>query len=145
VSDLQLGLLGIGVIVVVAVIAYNKWQEIKLRRRAEAAFASGHRDVLFGERAEAVEGAQKAAAWTPAREVNATDRVEHTLGDAGIGVTPVVPDEASPSVVAELDTAIDLIVELECARPVAAQDLSHHTQSLVDETLAESVRWEGRG
>ena len=49
-SDLQLGLLGIGVIVVVAVIAYNKWQEFKLKRRAETTFASSHHDVLFGER-----------------------------------------------------------------------------------------------
>ena len=67
-SDLQLGLLGIGVIVVVAVIAYNKWQEFKLKRRAEATFASSHHDVLFGERADAVAGARATAVRTPARQ-----------------------------------------------------------------------------
>jgi FtsZ-interacting cell division protein ZipA len=142
-SDLQLGLLGIGAIVVVAVIAYNKWQEVKLRRRAEAAFASGHRDVLFGERAVAAEGAHATAARTPARAPDATDRVEHTLGDAGTAITPARPDGESLAA-AELDTAVDFIVELDCARSVAAQDLAHHAQGLVDETLAESVRWEGR-
>jgi hypothetical protein len=144
VSDLQLGLLGIGVIVVVAVIAYNKWQEIKLRRRAEAAFASGHRDVLFGERAEAVEGARATAVWTPSGAVDATDRVEHTLGDAGKVATAAHPDEASPPAAAELDAAVDYIVELDCARPIAAADLADHAGSVGYEALADSVRWEGR-
>ena len=143
-SDLQLGLLGIGVIVVVAVVAYNKWQELKLRRRAEAAFASGHRDVLFGERAAAEEGVRATAAWSPTREADATDRVEHTLGDVETETRPARPDGESPPAAAELDTAVDFIVELDCARPAAAQDLAHHAQGLVDETLAESVRWEGR-
>jgi hypothetical protein len=144
VSDLQLGLLGIGVIVVVAVIAYNKWQEMKLRRRAEAAFASGHRDVLFGERAEAVEGARATAAWTPNGATNATDRVEHTLGDAGAEAAAARPDEASPPAAAELDTAVDFIVELDCARPTAAEVLADHAGGLIDAALAKSVRWEGR-
>ena len=46
-SDLQLGLLAIGVAVVVGVIAYNKWQEAKLRRRTEAAFGARHGDALL--------------------------------------------------------------------------------------------------
>ena len=40
-SDLQLGLLAIGVAVVAGVIAYNRWQEARLRRRTEGAFAHG--------------------------------------------------------------------------------------------------------
>ena len=32
-SDLQLGLLAIGVAVVAGVIAYNRWQETRVRRR----------------------------------------------------------------------------------------------------------------
>ena len=34
-SELQLGLLGIGILVVVGVLAYNKLQERRLRREAE--------------------------------------------------------------------------------------------------------------
>jgi len=47
-SDLQLGLLAIGVAVVVGVIAYNRWQEARVRRRTEGAFAARHDDVLLG-------------------------------------------------------------------------------------------------
>lgn len=47
-SDLQLGLLCIGVAIVAIVLAYNKWQEVKFKRRAEREFRSRHSDVLFG-------------------------------------------------------------------------------------------------
>ncbi len=46
-SELQMGLLAIGVIIVVAVLAYNKWQEVRYRRLAEQNFGSGHEDVLL--------------------------------------------------------------------------------------------------
>jgi hypothetical protein len=70
-SDLQIGLLAVGVLVVAMVLAYNAWQERKARRSAERAFGSGHADVLMeggagrqeprfdaaGRRAAATEGA----------------------------------------------------------------------------------------
>jgi len=43
-SDLQLGLLIIGVLVVAGVIVYNKLQELRLRRRSQAE-SSAPRDV----------------------------------------------------------------------------------------------------
>lgn len=46
-SDFQLGLLAISAVILVAVIAYNKWEEWRLRRRTEAAFGAGHKDVLL--------------------------------------------------------------------------------------------------
>ena len=39
-SDLQLGLIVIGVVVIVAVLAFNRWQERQLRRRVEDTFAA---------------------------------------------------------------------------------------------------------
>ena len=39
-SDLQLGLIVIGVLVIVAVLVFNRWQERQLRRRVEDTFAS---------------------------------------------------------------------------------------------------------
>ena len=47
-SELQLGLLAIGALVVVAVLAYNKWQELRYRKLAERSFGAGHEDVLMG-------------------------------------------------------------------------------------------------
>lgn len=47
-SDLQLGLVAIGAVVVIAVLAYNKWQEVKYRREAERSLGSHHDDALMG-------------------------------------------------------------------------------------------------
>ncbi len=46
-SDLQLGLVLIGVLVVVGVMAYNRVQERAAQRRADAAFKSDHADALL--------------------------------------------------------------------------------------------------
>lgn len=50
-SELQFGLLVIGGLVVVGVLAYNRIQERGARRAAEQAFRSGHADVLLDGRA----------------------------------------------------------------------------------------------
>ncbi len=46
-SELQVGLLGVGAVVVAAVFLYNKWQERRYGRQAEVGFASRHEDVLM--------------------------------------------------------------------------------------------------
>jgi hypothetical protein len=142
VSDLQLGLLGIGVIVVLAVIAYNKWQELKLRRRAEAAFASSHRDVLLRGRTEAGQDAATPPAGAPTGAPPVGERVEHTLGDAVAESEPPHPASEPAPPAAGLDAAVDFIIELDCARPVAASDLAYHARGLVDEALVKPVHWE---
>jgi hypothetical protein len=141
VSDLQLGLLGIGVIVVVAVIAYNKWQELKLRRRAEAAFAASHRDVLFGGRGEGAD--EPAARVSGAPAADAARRIEHTLG--AVEGPVAAPEEGSAPAPpgATLDAAVDCIIGLDCARPVTGTDLAYHARALVDEALLKPVHWEG--
>jgi hypothetical protein len=48
-SDLQLGLLVIGAVAVVAVVAYNRLQERRIRRDAQQAFGSTHKDALLDE------------------------------------------------------------------------------------------------
>src|SRR5690348_7763178 len=65
-SRLQLGLIVIGAIVIVAVIAYNAWVERRARRRAEKAFGADAGDALFdaggaGERREPTLGRMPAA------------------------------------------------------------------------------------
>lgn len=47
-TDLQLGLLVLGVAAVAAVLLYNRRQERAVRREAERAFGSGHTDILSG-------------------------------------------------------------------------------------------------
>lgn len=144
-SDLQLGLLGIGILVVVVVLAYNKWQELKLRRQAEAAFASRHRDALFGEHPETAAPAGAPTGWSPGPPTEPVRRVEHTLGDAGHESSAAAADEPRAAPEGTLDGAVDFVIELDCPRPVDAGELEHHARDRVDETSAKPVLWEGRG
>jgi len=83
-TDLQLGLLAIGVLAVLAVVIHNRWQERAARRDAERAFGSGHADVLLGdERREPAlpprkEPAPEARRPTPAAQLPA-ERVDYVI------------------------------------------------------------------
>jgi hypothetical protein len=80
-TDFQLGLLGIGVAVVAAVLVYNRAQERRQRREAERAFASRHADALLDESA----GHEQAPAASPRKgERHAGDmpdpRLDYVIG-----------------------------------------------------------------
>jgi len=139
-SDLQLALLAIGVAVVVGVIAYNKWQEIRFRRRTEGAFGSRQDDVLL-------RGASAAEAVSPPTPVAAPagrDRaIDHTMGNQDDARQPAHEERAAPLAAAVLDAAVDYVVELDCARPVAGTEVAKHAQSMLDEGLIKPVHWEG--
>lgn len=47
-TELQMGLIGLGAAAVVGVFAYNKWQEQRHRKLAEKALKPHHEDVLLG-------------------------------------------------------------------------------------------------
>lgn len=46
-TELQIGLIGLGATAVVGVLAFNKWQEYRQRKLAEAVFKPRHEDVLL--------------------------------------------------------------------------------------------------
>jgi ZipA, C-terminal FtsZ-binding domain len=141
-SDLQLGLLAIGVAVVAGVIAYNKWQEAKLRRRTEAAFGSRHGDVLLrGGRADGDGDSRPPPATSAPDPVART--IEHTLADDGVIPQPAREPPAGPLPAAMLDPEVDYMVELACARAVAGAEVSAHAQAMVNEALIKPIHWEG--
>src|SRR5205085_6575924 len=74
-TDLQLGLLAIGVLAVIAVVVYNRWQERAARRDAEQAFASAHTDVLLDERREPALAPRREPPPEPRRSAPAPARV----------------------------------------------------------------------
>ncbi|MEW6690233.1 MAG: cell division protein ZipA C-terminal FtsZ-binding domain-containing protein [Pseudomonadota bacterium] len=99
-SELQIGLLAIGALVVAGVLAYNRVQERGARRAAEQAFRSAHADVLL-------EGAARERA-VPQEALRPAPRA-------------AVPDET-----ARPDERIDYVVSLALAQPVAIAAIHEH-------------------
>ncbi len=147
-SELQLGLAAIGVLVVLAVIAYNKWQESRLRRRTESAFATVHEDVLLGSPPAAADPAAVDIAPASAAPAEWNEpRVEHTLGDA---MTDAGEASAEPEAVIEpplphavLNDALDCIATLACPAPMRGGDVAARAATLFDADVARRVHWEG--
>jgi hypothetical protein len=102
-TDLQLGLVVIGALVVAGVFFYNRLQERSVRREAEQAFGSRHADALLDDeqtRREPVLG----PAVAPSSAVSAPAPAEVQAG--------AMPDER-----------VDYVIQLELARPMAARAL----------------------
>ncbi|MBE0623788.1 MAG: cell division protein ZipA C-terminal FtsZ-binding domain-containing protein [Burkholderiales bacterium] len=120
-SELQLGLLGIGVLVVAGVLAYNKLQEARLKRQSETLFGSRHDDVLLGGKE------------TQRRTSGPGERIEPTLSE---------PPGGFPPAKGMLDPGIDFIATLEGRDAVAGEAIS---AAIVDSMtgLAKAVSWEG--
>jgi len=123
-SELQLGLLGIGALVVLGVLVYNKLQEARLKRQAEEVFGSKHDDVLLAGK----------SGDPPSRQpADSTERIEPTLSAASA-------EAATASGV--LDARIDFIATLETDAAVAGGAIS---TAIVDcqAKPAKAVSWEG--
>lgn len=97
-TELQMGLIGLGTVAVVGVLAYNKWQERKHRHIAEQMLHSNHTDVLLSEGGEAAvqpEGEEEEYARLierPAQPAVAQERVEPALEP----VAPVTEERREP-------------------------------------------------
>lgn len=91
ISELQMGLVGAGGVVVVGIFAFNKWQERKHRKAADALAKVGVQEPLAGEpaaggeRVEPVIGAEAPPRPTP---------TDQQLRDASARrVPPLLPPE----------------------------------------------------
>jgi len=103
-SELQIGLLVIGGVVVAGVLAYNRVQERGAKKEAELAFRAGHADVLLD---------------TPAPGRNAQDVPQEPVESPRPAPRPLAgPQTAQP------DPAIDYIVEFSSDQS-AAQSAVH--------------------
>jgi FtsZ-interacting cell division protein ZipA len=110
-SELQIGLLAIGALVVAAVLVYNRVQERRARRDAERSFRSGHDDVLLDQPLAAHSGE---AGTGTATSASAEDH------RAPARATPPDPSSVEP------DPAIDYIVEFTADHPVPSGPLREH-------------------
>ena len=81
-TELQMGLIALGGTAVVGVFAYNKWQEYRHRKLAEAVLKPQHEDVLLG-------GGKKAPSPAPLAERHEPDIGELDAAPAGERLEPV--------------------------------------------------------
>lgn len=106
-TELQMGLIGLGALAVVGVLAYNKWQEMRQRRQAESVLKADHPDVLLdgGAPAAAADmaepGGEFGEAAPPEPEFSAGEPVA-----AEARVEPVLRYEPDPEELAPLDAPI---------------------------------------
>jgi FtsZ-interacting cell division protein ZipA len=126
-GELQFGLIAIGTLVVAGVFFYNKWQERRYRREAEAAFGSRHEDVLM--RSGAGGAGQRA-------ERDAPERIEPQIAPSGAAPEPV---SASRQILAE---SVDFIVPLETPEEVPGAAILDSAGTALDR-CPRSVHLEG--
>jgi len=84
-TELQMGLIGLGATAVVGVFAYNKWQEHRHRKLAEAVLKPQHDDVLLGD-------GPKAAVKPAAAERSEPEMRDETLTEPVGRVEPMLTD-----------------------------------------------------
>lgn len=157
-TELQMGLIGLGAAAVVLVVGYNKWQERKHRKLAEQVFKAQHNDVLLGDGSAVAPRHQEPG--TEAVVVGTAERREPMLGDAAGPVAAEVSDAGAQAAVAQagndggedvaagelpsrlLDPRLDFIVVMELVEAVpAAQVLLSQRDAL--QKLAKPVIWVG--
>ena len=134
-SDLQLALLGAGIIAIAGVWSYNRWQERKARRAAQSIFQQVHDDALLVGRADGNVRREPVFAIDEAAE-SAVVAADETASPPAGGEMPsaapwVEPMTEEPAPVAVADTS----AAMEPAAPppsVLAEFPPQYAESLVD-------------
>ena len=123
-SELQIGLLVVGVAIVAAVFFYNKWQERRYQREAEARFASRREDVLM----RSGDSAGRGIASGPER------------------FEPLVAFEAEQEGAADpfanLSESLDFIVPIETPEEISGVELIKAMAGAL-ERCSKAICWEG--
>lgn len=130
-SDLQIGLLMLGVLVVAGVVAFNWYQERQFRRRAEQAFAGKHDDILFARNSPV------AAVAAPPPDAHEEVRIEPRMDARGAdglgGGLPLHSGLPQPE--------IDYIVEIRAGEIIPAEQLAQLRRTLA--TLGRIINFSG--
>jgi acyl-coenzyme A thioesterase PaaI-like protein len=140
-SDLQIGLIVLGVLLILMVLGFNWWQDRRVRRKMQAHFPSNEHDPLLGaagSEAGAPHGVPQA--HVPRREPGLG--AAGMAGGAASGFPPGAPHAASGPASAtthvhgdgddgeEADPASEVVIEVSFAEPVRGADLLPVTQSM---------------
>lgn len=134
-SDLQIGLAMLGVLVVASVFAFNWWQERQFRRKGQDAFASRHDDVLLEQAA----APPPAPVRPPAEEQRIEPRIEPHLEAVAAEPVPVAAPEAMQA--EQPEPQVDYVAEIRAGEYVAAEHVADLQQTLA--RLGRRVNFSG--
>lgn len=130
ISELQIALIAIGVVLIAVVIAYNKWQEARFKRQADLALKSEHEDVLLRSSAMAAPARVEPQFKEPALAASRPDMDDTPmpLRDTTVGLPRDLPEA---SVERNLSEAIDFLVGLEAPAPASGDALMKTAASML--------------
>lgn len=124
-SDLQIGLIVLGVLLILLVLGFNWWQERRARRRMETHFPTAEHDPLLGQtHGDAGRAPPVAKAVVPRREPGMGG--EPVAGGAEAAASG--PDEGDDA--DEADPAVEAVIEVVFGNPVRGADLLPYLQNL---------------
>lgn len=168
-TELQMGLIGLGAAAVVGVFAYNKWQEYRHRKLAQAMLKPQQDDVLLGAapakapavtpapapdvRSEPELGSEAPSVAQERREpVLSDDQPAEVSGETGAS-EPVMNPEPAPvddDGIADLpagavpgsllDPRLEFIVAMELVDPVPAAQIIHSQYEAL-QRIAKPIHW----
>lgn len=126
-NELQVSLLAIGVAIIFAVLAFNRWQERKYRRHAEQRFAAQHDDILLNEEAAPVR-VEPVLEHMQAGEIDVPDEYEVEPESTPVWNPPVTEEAVeveAPPPAAGAEPVMDAVAAPPEASPAAAPAHMH--------------------
>ncbi|ARP85861.1 cell division protein ZipA C-terminal FtsZ-binding domain-containing protein [Bordetella genomosp. 9] len=135
-SDLQIGLIVLGVLLILMVLGFNWWQDRRVRRRMQAHFPSNEHDPLLGAAGQDGAGSHGNHGGN---SHGAPQRREPGLGNGPAAASTSAsaaqaaahaPAHADGDDAEEADPACEVVIEVTFAEPVRGGDLLPVTQSM---------------
>lgn len=134
-SDLQIGLIALGVLLILLVLGFNWWQDRRVRRRMQEHFPTSEQDPLLGAddmpRAPAQAPAATAGASAVRREPGIGNAPPVAVASAGAAQAKVpaapAPDADDQE---EPDPGTEVVIEIHFAEPARGSDLLPYMSSL---------------
>ena len=159
-TELQMGLIGLGATAVIGVLGYNKWQEYRHRKLAEAVLKPQHDDVLLADAPAKAAPAVRSEPELRAEAPNApAERREPVLADGvpaaadelaasepAFRSVPLADDDEIPELPAGsvpgslLDPRLEFIVAMELVDPALASQIIHSQYEAL-RRVSKPVHW----
>jgi FtsZ-interacting cell division protein ZipA len=152
-TELQISLIGLGAVGIVAVWAYNKWQEHRHRKAAERVFRGEQADVLLDKDNDSLDKGRVEPRTVEQEPINRrpTEKQDAARVEPALATSeqrqavspekpPAKPLQEPPEEV--LDAVIDAVVRLELTDPIPAQRIRDVQRTLAGR-LSKPLRWVG--